>query len=421
MTRSTAPRPMAMMVYRAASDGLGKGAFFLVTLVAARQLSQDAFGIFSLGTTVGWIAAVATDFGIQLHTARAVAQHPGQAARLLGAWGRIRVATATLAIVAVGAGLLVTRTPVPIATAIFLLSLGYIAAAMLEFLYYVFRGLSRSDLESTLTVAQRTGTLCVALLVLWWRPDVRLLGAAMLLPVAAALWFALRWARQLVNQRHMDAEALQNRSVVAADAARAVFAIGAGIVLSALYFRIDVFLVNAWSGPAAVGLYNAVFRLVDALRLFPGAVIAVMLPALFRSGDGRLVTRLTFALGAGTTVAAAVLGAIAPWLVPALYGSSYADAVPAFRALLFALPLMAVNLALTHQLLGWQGQRAYACICGGALLFNLALNGFLIPRLGILGAAWTTVWTEAFVTVGCVVALFATGTRALPLSERTAF
>jgi O-antigen/teichoic acid export membrane protein len=331
------------------------------------------------------------------------------------------MATAVLAILAVGAGLLVTRTPVPIATAIFLLSLGYIAAALLEFLYYVFRGLSRSDLESTLTVAQRTGTLCVALLVLWWRPDVRLLGAAMLLPVAAALWFALRWARQLVNQRRADDEALQHRPIVPADDARAVFAIGAGIVLSALYFRIDVFLVNAWSGPAAVGLYNAVFRLVDALRLFPGAVIAVMLPALFRSGDGRLITRLTLWLGAGTTVAAALLGAIAPWLIPALYGSSYADAVPAFRTLLFALPLMAVNLALTLQLLGWQGQRAYACICGGALLFNLALNGFLIPRLGILGAAWSTVWTETFVTVGCAVALVATGARALPLSERTAF
>ena len=44
-----------------------------------------------------------------------------------------------------------------------------------------------------------------------------------------------------------------------------------GIVLSALYFRIDVFLVQLWSGTEAVALYNAVFRLVEALRLFPAA------------------------------------------------------------------------------------------------------------------------------------------------------
>src|SRR5213079_1858632 len=50
---------------------------------------------------------------------------------------------------------------------------------------------------------------------------------------------------------------------------RDVWPIGAGIVLSALYFRIDVFLVQLWSGTEAVAMYNAVFRLVEALRLFP--------------------------------------------------------------------------------------------------------------------------------------------------------
>ena len=47
-------RQVALVAYRALSDVAGKGAFFLVTLVAARRLSQDAFGLFSLGTTVGW-------------------------------------------------------------------------------------------------------------------------------------------------------------------------------------------------------------------------------------------------------------------------------------------------------------------------------------------------------------------------------
>ena len=43
---------------------------------------------------------------------------------------------------------------------------------------------------------------------------------------------------------------------------------------------IDVFLVQLWAGTESVALYNAVFRLVDALRLFPAAVVAVALPSL---------------------------------------------------------------------------------------------------------------------------------------------
>ena len=59
-------RQTALVAYRAGSDIAGKAAFFLVTVAAARRLSPDAFGVFSLATTVGWIAAIGTDFGIQL-------------------------------------------------------------------------------------------------------------------------------------------------------------------------------------------------------------------------------------------------------------------------------------------------------------------------------------------------------------------
>jgi O-antigen/teichoic acid export membrane protein len=66
---------------------------------------------------------------------------------------------------------------------------------------------------------------------------------------------------------------------------------------------------------------------------------------------------------------------------------------------------------LTHQLIGWDGQRAYAAMCGAALVVNLALNSWLIPTLAIDGAAWATLGTEVFLTVGCVSALWMGGAR----------
>ena len=92
---------------------------------------------------------------------------------------------------------------------------------------------------------------------------------------------------------------------------RDVWPIGAGIVLSALYFRIDLFLVQLWSGTEAVGLYNAVFRLVEALRLFPAAVLAVLLPSLVRAGDLRPLARVAMPLTAFAIAASAVLWAAA--------------------------------------------------------------------------------------------------------------
>jgi O-antigen/teichoic acid export membrane protein len=44
--------------------------------------------------------------------------------------------------------------------------------------------------------------------------------------------------------------------------------------------------------------------------------------------------------------------------------------------------------------------------CLAALVANLALNGWLIPANGAIGAAWATLGTEVVVTAACLVALY---------------
>jgi O-antigen/teichoic acid export membrane protein len=289
-----------------------------------------------------------------------------------------------------------------------LFMLAYAAGGLTDCFYYFFRGLDRTDLESTFTLAQRGLMFALALVILWRRPDVTLLGEAMLGSAAATLLAVGLVAWRLASER---VERDRRRAdPVGREFFESVVPIGIGVLLSALYFRIDVFLLERWSGTSAVALYNAVFRVVDALRLFPAAVLAVALPVLCRAQDLRAVVRLAAPLTAAALGASAVLWVSAGWLVPAIYGGAYADAVRPFRILVLAFPLMSLNYALTQQLIGWHGQRAYAVICAGALGFNLLLNWQMIPALGMNGAAWSTLWTEALLTIGCGIAL----TRAMP-------
>jgi O-antigen/teichoic acid export membrane protein len=400
-----------LISYKTVADLAGKGALFVITIVAARRLSAEAFGVFSLGSTLGWIVAVTSDFGIQLHLARAVAQRPQDAAPLLASWLRVRLWTAAAAMLVVATWLLAAGWSAAFSVPIAVLALVYACSGLIELLHYFYRGLSRSDLESSLTLWQRSTTLLCALVAVAWRPDVTVPACAMLLPVAATLAISLRLAARVASgtRRSPDTDnrnaSLQVRPWTTLR--RDVWPIGAGIVLSALYFRIDVLLVELWSGTEAVARYNAVFRLVEALRLFPAAVLAVALPSLCRAGDIRPLLRIAVPITAGAAAAAAILFAAAGWLVPFVYGAPYASAVPAFRILLWSFPLMALNFALTHQLVGWNGERAYAGLCALALVVNLVMNARLIPVWSIDGAAWATLGTELFLTAGCVVALWA--------------
>lgn len=397
---------VAQMLYRAATDLLAKGAMFVVTIVAARRLSRADFALFALASTLGWLAAVTADFGLQLHLARAVAQAPHAARELLARWWPVRVGTGAAALCVAIAVLPFTGSTASWASLLFLLA--YAANGATEFLYYYFRGHERSDLESTLTLVQRCAMLLLALAVLALAPGAHGLAVAMLVPAVLGLAAALLLARAMGDDESTAQipHAAQRQTFL-----QDIAPIGLGIVLSALYFRIDVFLLQQWSGDAAVGTYNAMFRLVEALRLFPAAVLAVALPALARAGDRRPLVAIATPMTLAAIVAAAAGWLVSPWLVHALYGAAFAGGVPALRLLLLSLPLMALNYALTHQLIGWHGHRAYAAICAAALAANLFLNWRWIPLLGMRGAAWSTLWTEVVLTLGCVFALRQAGVR----------
>jgi O-antigen/teichoic acid export membrane protein len=418
--RNAKLRSVLLVAYKTIADIGGKGSTFVITLVAARRLTPWAFGVFGLGSTAGWMIAVATDFGVQMHLARAVARAPAEAGGLLRRWWRTRVLMSAGGMVLLIAVLMASRARAALAVPVVLLALVYVLNSLIELVNYFFRGLSRSDLESTLTLWQRGLTLVVGVGALLGWPDVKVLAASLLVPVLGTLAVSVAIASRLAADHSDEAGAApviagpaiaarwrgaQRSRTFDDEFFRDVFPIGLGIVLSALYFRVDVFLVQLWLGTEAVAGYNAVYRLIDALRLFPAAVLAVALPVLCRAGDFRPLAYVSAAVTSAAIVAAAVLWVASDRVVTLAFGPAYRGAVPAFRVLVLALPLLSLNFALTHQLVGWNQQRAYALVCAAALGANLALNAWLIPVLSIEGAAWATLGTELCVTSGCLVAL----------------
>jgi O-antigen/teichoic acid export membrane protein len=114
---------------------------------------------------------------------------------------------------------------------------------------------------------------------------------------------------------------------------------------------------------------------------------------------------LVLLVGVGGTITAIAVYGVAPILLTTLYGVRFVEAAPALRILALALPLFFVNYALTHQVIAWDGQRAYLAITAIALVAGLVANTMLIPTGGMVGAATATLMTELTVAAGCAVAL----------------
>jgi O-antigen/teichoic acid export membrane protein len=391
------------MLYRSATEAIAKLAMLGLTIAAARLLPAVAFAMFSLATTLGWLCSVAGDFGLHAHIARAVAQQPERAASLIARWRNFRVLFAVVSVVTAlfllpAAGIRRDQM-VPVG----IITVAYAVLGGCEFFYHALRGLGRTDVESTITVLQRVSLALCGLAVLWLRPSLMGLSIAMLIPAVLSL-IAVHTATRRLAPRVM-ASGAEWRISPWREFHTSVAPIGVGILLAAVYFRVDVFLLERWTGPAAVAHYNAVYRIVDALRLFPAAVLAVVLPRLCRARNTRDVVQVGSRLTAAAVGVSVVLFAAAPVLVPTLFGDAFSDAVPVFRVLLLAFPIMTLNYALTQQLIAWHGHRFFAYACAGALVCNVTVNWFFIPTRGASGAAWATVWTEGVLLTACLLAL----------------
>jgi O-antigen/teichoic acid export membrane protein len=400
---------MRRITLKAAADVAGKAVTLIITIVAARRLNADPFAILAYAMATGWLLGVASDAGLSMHLARETARLRGDEAttaqparQLLFEVVGVRIGLAFLAatIVALAAPVMV---PAHWRIQFIVIVLAQLAGAVVETIAHFFRGIQRSEIEAAIHSAHRLATLVWALIVLslWRRLDY--LGVAMLVPPLIAIAVSIAIAARLSER---DAAVTIEGSVLTPSRLlRDVLPLGAGVLVSALYFRCDVYFIQQWHGLQPVGGYNAAFRLVDALRLLPAAVLAVTFPVLVTATDTQLVRRIGTMLtvvGAALALVCALGGSL---IIPLIYGDAYAYAAPAFSILALALPLFFLNYALTHQVIGWDGQVAYLVIATLALLANVAANLALVPTQGINGAAIATVLTEVVVTAGCLVFL----------------
>src|SRR5688572_2374274 len=95
-------RTAQLVTYKAASEIVGKAAVLGLLVLAARTLSPSDFGILSIATTLGWMASVASDFGLQLYLGRAITQAAAPA-EVLWPLFAIRIRAAAAALVLIGA------------------------------------------------------------------------------------------------------------------------------------------------------------------------------------------------------------------------------------------------------------------------------------------------------------------------------
>ncbi len=175
-------------------------------------------------------------------------------------------------------------------------------------------------------------------------------------------------------------------------------------LLGLLIFNSDLVFLRLFRDLASVGHYAAGYTLISFLLNLGVAYGMALLPTLTRLGPDTQAERelyhtaqaQVFAASFPIALGGALLGVE---LIGQVFGLSYLPAGAALEVLIWSIPIALFRNVAVSALVARNRQDQVLRTTTGSTILNLILNLLLIPRFGILGAAWATVATELLRTV----------------------
>lgn len=395
------------MAWKAVSLPFERVCRFLLVAVSMRLLGTAAFGRFRFATTATLLLGMVVDLGLGVWMVRELARSRARAATVARTVLKVRLMAGApylllTAIVALATGAGETRA------AILLLGLAGLVSALLDHITALFRGYERFSEEARVNVARALLVLGGALGGLWLQRSAVSLSAGILAGTTAAGLYGLAVVRRGHLLATTDDSAYD--PAVARTALRDGLPICLSGLVSTLYFQGDTLLLMYFTSDSVVGIYGAAFAIFQTSQQLPAILLAAAFPPLARASLDRQRQRQWERLVAAALLVPGLLVAVVCYvargpIIQLVSGRGFAEAVPLLRILALGVPLLYLNFGLTHFLIARDLGRRNLILSAMMLVLNVALNLVAIPRFGALGAAWTTVLTEAALTLCCLVAL----------------
>ena len=369
---------------------------FIVSILLARELGVEGFGIYSYVLSLAGIFFIIQDGGYKTLIFRNGIDGLSEDDGLIG-FGAGYLLLITIS----GAAIVLLFQPkywMAIIAAITCMGL----VVLSEFVSSTLKGDGEFKLDALWKVAIRTLSAVAILLVLFYYPsdEIYYLFIAWTFALLVVLIWPLvkgwlRWPKLNFSAKVMKA----NMAFLTID------------VATVLYFRSDIVLLEYFGQQQSdVGQYSAAYRILEGIILLATPVAQISFRKLRLSENKQQFFRVFILLIVAMLFSAILIITMGTlWgsdLVIFIFGEEYKRAGALLPLLLIAMIFILPNYILSQGALALNKEVGYAKIVVGVALLNIALNIWLIPDFGAMGAAWATIMSEGVLCVGLCVMLW---------------
>jgi O-antigen/teichoic acid export membrane protein len=382
---------------------LGIGA----SIIIARILGPQGKGIYSLAILLPSILVTFGTFGIGQASVFYVGRKKYSAKVVLG--NNIALSL-LLGVTVFFIGLMVTHffseslfpgvSKVYLFSALLLIPLGL----FLSFVNYLLLGLREIQRFNLITLLRSTVFLLTLLILLFaFKFSITAAIIANILSQTIAAIILLYLAKKAVGSFYLGL----SRSYI-----RDVFYYGLrvylGNILGFLHYRADIFLINIFLNPLAVGFYALAVTLAEKVWLVSQSAGVVLFPTASTETDKKRLREFTplvyrnilFLAG----ISSFLLILLSRTIIVVLYSEKFLNSVIPFQILLIGAVAMSGWRILANDLYGRGKPELNIYISSASFALNIILNVLWIPKFGIIGASWATSisYTFAFLLITAV-------------------
>ncbi len=350
----------------------------VATLWLTRSLGVSTFGVFVIALSLGLMIAELSDLGLNAIAVPLIVRS-GRNLRAL-----VVVKAALTLTVLVFCGLLIPITAKVSGLGSSLLSLctiHFLGVSWIGMAGMALRALGRRIGEALLLMAFR---FTLVSLVIGAPFGATVSGAA--LAYAVAVLPALCLGAALLRSRRApdSGEVLDKRSIL-----RQAAPLGINGYLSIVSTRVELFLLQAFQGAHAAGLFGGALRVVESLLTLPSAIAAGALPSVV--GDvvkgSRGAAQRMFGLVVWMGVPSAIgLALCAPGVLLVL-GPGFVEGALTLRILSVSVFLCFANAALFHVLIASGNTSIIPRLTFVRVAVAALLGVLLVPGFGLAGAS----------------------------------
>lgn len=382
-----------LIAERVLQMGLG----LLIGVWVARYLGREKFGDLSCAIALVALVAPFSTLGVQSIAVRDIVRNPASRGEILGTSLILRLVGGVAGCVAVLVAAAIVYPTQPIVR---------LMAAIVS-IGLLFRALETIDtwfqaqVQSKYTVWAKTTAMIGSAGAKVW---LILAGA----PVVAFAWVTAAevavGSLALVLVYHIRGHRMRAWRFTSA---KASYLLGQSwpLILSSvgatLNLEIDKVMLGRMVGSAEAGVYTAAAKLSESWFFIPLALAGSVFPAMIRSKElgeklyNQRMQRLFDTMVWMALAIAVVVSPLARPIIGLLYGREYAAAAPILKVHVWACLFTFMGAALSRWLVN-EGLLTFSFTrhAFGAAA-NIALNLFLIPRYGGLGAAFSTLISYA--------------------------